>query len=98
MSFSKSEYMLKYQKAKVKLLEYDVPKQDYPKFRLNYKDLAFPTILTLSQFSEAIIEEDYDTANSLKKYLRFCSEFYDAAMKSREQINHDLDFLLTGCK
>lgn len=96
MSFSKSEYMLKYQKAKVKLLEYDVPKQDYPKFRLNYKDLAFPTILTLSQFSEAIIEEDYDTANSLKKYLRFCSEFYDAAMKSREQINHDLDFLLTG--
>lgn len=96
MSFSKSEYMLKYQKAKVKLLEYDVPKQDYPQFRLNYRDLAFPTILTISQFSEAIIAEDWEMADTMKKNLHFCSEFYDAAMKSREQINHDLDFLLTG--
>lgn len=96
MSLSKSEYMLKYQKAKVKLLEYDVPKEDYPRFKLNYRDLAFPTVLTLSEYAEAVIYDDVEEMNVLKENLHFCSEFYDAAMKSREQINHDLDFLLTG--
>ena len=35
MSFSKAEYMLKYQKAKVKLLEYEIEHKDYPRFPLN---------------------------------------------------------------
>lgn len=96
MIFSKSEYMLKYQKAKVKLLEYNVPKEDYPKFKLNYRDLAFPTIYTLSEYAEAIITDNQTLIDAKKKELFFCSQFYDAAMKSREQINHDLDFILTG--
>ena len=96
MSFSKSEYMLKYQKAKAKLFEYNVPKENYPNFRLNYRDLAFPTILCISQFSEAVIDGDLEKVAIIKKSLYYCSEFYDAAMKSREQIQHDLDFLLTG--
>lgn len=96
MSSRKSEYMLKYQKAKVKLLEYDVPKENYPKFSLNYRDLAFPTVLTLSEYAEAVINDDEERKDALKEGLHFCAEFYDAAMKSREQINHDLDFLLSG--
>lgn len=96
MSLSKSEYMLKYQKAKVKLIEYDVPKEDYPKFNLNYRDLAFPTILIISEYAESVICNDEEGKKSLKEVLYFCSEFYDAAMKSREQVDHDLDFLLTG--
>ena len=55
MRITKSEYMLKYQKAKVKLLEYDIPKQDYPQFQLNYKDLAFPTVYIISDYAEAVI-------------------------------------------
>lgn len=33
-----SNYMLKYQKAKAKLVEYDIPQKDYPKFPLNSND------------------------------------------------------------
>lgn len=96
MSYSKSEYMLKYQKAKAKLLEYDVPKEDYPNFQLNYRDLAFPTILTISDYAEAIIAENFEDQEAMVGGLFFCSEYYDAAVKSREQIEHDNDFLLTG--
>ena len=96
MSYSKSEYMLKYQKAKAKLLEYDVPREDYPKFRLNYRDLAFPTILTISDYAEAIINDNLELQEDLKGGLFFCSEFYDAAVRAREQEYHDVDFLLTG--
>lgn len=96
MRITKSEYMLKYQKAKVKLLEYDIPKQDYPQFQLNYKDLAFPTVYIISDYAEAVIEDDRERMERRKRDLQFCSEFYDAAMKSREQISNDLNFMLTG--
>lgn len=96
MSFTKSEYMLKYQKAKVKLLEYDVPKVNYPKFPLNYRELAFTTVLNLSEYADAVINDDEDRKTALKSNLLICAEFYDAAMKSREQCEHDIDFLLTG--
>ena len=88
--------MLKYQKAKVKLLEYDIPKQDYPQFQLNYKDLAFPTVYIISDYAEAVIEDNRERMERRKRDLQFCSEFYDAAMKSREQISNDLNFMLTG--
>ena len=48
--------MLKYQKAKVKLLEYEVPQKEWPIFPLNYRDLAYPTVLTISKCAEAINE------------------------------------------
>lgn len=48
MGRSKSLLMLKYQKAKVKLLEYEVPEKEWPVFPLNYRDLSYPTVLTLS--------------------------------------------------
>ena len=86
--------MLKYQKAKVKLLEYEVPEEEWPKFPLHYKDLAYPTVLAISQCAEAINDE-LDKKVTYKS-LRYCSDFYDAAFQSREQRIHDADFALTG--
>lgn len=94
MSNRNSSLMLKYQKAKVKLLEYDIPEQAWPSFPLNYRDLAYPTVLTISRYAEAINEE-LDTKVSYDE-LRYCSDFYDAALQSREQIVHDIDFALSG--
>lgn len=94
MSKSKSSLMLKYQRAKVKLLEYDIPKQEWPRFPLNYRDLAYPTVLTISRYVEAINEE-HDSKVSYQE-LRYCSDFYDAALQSREQKGHDVDFALSG--
>ena len=86
--------MLKYQKAKVKLLEYEVPQKEWPIFPLNYRDLAYPTVLTISKCAEAI-NENTDIKAALSS-LRYCSDFYDAAFRSREQIVHDADFALSG--
>ena len=44
----KSERLLKYQKTKAKLTEYDVPKEVYPKFPVNSNDLSFSTVYILS--------------------------------------------------
>ena len=96
MSFSKAEYMLKYQKAKVKLLEYEVEHKDYPKFPLNYRDLAFPTVYVISEYAQAVIENNKALIDSYKDHLSMCAEFYDAALKSREQEIHDFDFVLMG--
>ena len=86
--------MLKYQKAKVKLLEYEIPENEWPSFPLNYRDLAYPTVLTISQCAEAINE---NLKNEIMyRGLRYCSEFYDAAFQSREQVIHDADFTLSG--
>lgn len=38
--------MLKYQKAKAKMVEYDVSKQEYPHFPLNSNELSYPTTYT----------------------------------------------------
>ena len=94
METSKSSLMLKYQKAKVKLLEYEVPEEEWPKFPLHYRDLAYPTVLAISQCAEAINDDSGKQATS--KSLRYCSDFYDAAFQSHEQKIHDADFALTG--
>lgn len=96
MSFSKAEYMLKYQKAKVKLLEYEIEHKDYPRFPLNYRELAFPTVYVISEYAQAVIENNKEMMESYKEHLSMCAEYYDAALKSREQEMHDLDFILMG--
>lgn len=94
MGKNKSSLMLKYQKAKVKLREYEIPEQKWPDFPLKYRDLAYPTVLTISKYAEAI-NENLDKKVSYKA-LRYCSDFYDAALQSREQQIHDADFALSG--
>lgn len=96
MRKKKSSLMLKYQKAKVKLLEYEVPEKEWPSFPLNYRDLAYPTVLAISQYAEDINENLEQNTKITYKNLQSCSEFYDAAFQSREQIVHDADFALSG--
>ena len=55
---TKSNYMLKYQKAKAKLVEYDIPQKDYPKFPLDSNELSYPVIYIISRYAESIIEDD----------------------------------------
>ena len=56
MIFGKNaSLMLKYQKAKAKMVEYDVSKQEYPHFPLNSNELSYPTTYVLSRYSECII-------------------------------------------
>lgn len=86
--------MLSYQKAKVKLIEYDIPEQNWPSFQLNYRDLAYPTVLIISKYAEAI-NEGVD-CKDIYKELGYCSDFYDSAFQSREQMEHDVDFALSG--
>lgn len=57
--------MLKYQKAKAKMVEYDVSKQEYPHFPLNSNELSYPTTYVLSRYSECIIENNHDELKEL---------------------------------
>jgi superfamily II DNA/RNA helicase len=86
--------MLKYQRTKVKLLEYEIPEDRWPKFPLKYSDLAYPTVLLISEYAEAV-----NTGANVKDkrdQLRACSDFYDAALQSKEQRIHDVDFALSA--
>lgn len=88
--------MLKYQKAKAKMVEYDVSKQEYPHFPLNSNELSYPTTYVLSRYSECIIENNHDELKELESLLITTAEYYDSAFKSKDRPEYDWDFLLSG--
>lgn len=92
----KSELLLKYQKTKAKLIEYDVPNDAYPNFPVNSNDLSFSTVYILSRYAESIIENDAKHQAEFRPYLEKAAQYYDAAFESKERLQHDQDFLITG--
>ena len=97
MIFGKNaSLMLKYQKAKAKMVEYDVSKQEYPHFPLNSNELSYPTTYVLSRYSECIIENNHDELKELELLLITTAEYYDSAFKSKDRPEYDWDFLLSG--
>ncbi|MBS6517779.1 MAG: DEAD/DEAH box helicase [Clostridium sp.] len=97
MIFGKNaRLMLKYQKAKAKMVEYDVSKQEYPRFPLNSNELSYPTTYVLSRYSECIIENNHDELEELELLLNATAEYYDSAFKSKDRPEYDWDFLLSG--
>ena len=92
----KSELLLKYQKTKAKLKEYDVPNDAYPHFPINSNDLSFSTVYILSRYAESIIENDAELQAEFRPHLVKAAQYYDAAFESKERLQHDQDFLITG--
>ncbi|PKM71737.1 MAG: hypothetical protein CVU91_12740 [Firmicutes bacterium HGW-Firmicutes-16] len=98
MIFSKrSNYMLKYEKSKSKLLEFDVAVENYPKYPLNPNDLTYSTIFALSRFCEENIENPSSSQlPELKSELAVISQYYDSTVKTQLRQNHNKLFLLLG--
>ncbi len=93
---STSEYMLKYQKAKAKLVEYGIQKKDYPKFPLNSNELSYPVIYILSRYAESIIEKNEADRTEFYSHLKTAAQYFDAAVGSNDRSEYDEDFLLSG--
>lgn len=93
---TRSNYMMKYQKAKAKLVEYNTPVEEYPHFKLNSNELSLPTTYVISKYSEAIIENDEADVNELEPLLSQAAQYYDAAFNSKDRQEYDADFLLSG--
>lgn len=91
-----SSYMLKYQKAKAKLVEYNIPKESYPKFPLNSNELSYPVIYILSRYAESIIENNVLDREEFSSYLGVASQYFDAAIGAKDRTEYDIDFLLSG--
>lgn len=79
-----------------KLIEYDVPNDAYPNFPVNSNDLSFSTVYILSRYAESIIENDAKHQAEFRPYLEKAAQYYDAAFESKERLQHDQDFLITG--
>lgn len=93
---TKSNYMLKYQKAKAKLVEYDIPQKDYPKFPLDSNELSYPVIYIISRYAESIIEDDTPGQEEFAPYIVKASQYFDAAVGAKDRTPYDADFLLSG--
>ena len=97
MNFSNtSNYMLKYQKAKAKLVEYDIPRKDYPKFPLNSNELSYPVVYILSRYAESVIENNVADMEEFSPHLVAASQYFDAAVGANDREEYDVDFLLSG--
>lgn len=91
-----SKLMLKYQKAKAKLIEYNVPADEYPHFPMDSNELSFPTIYILSCYSECIVDNDVEKLSELEPLLASVAQYYDAAVNSKDRQVYNFDFLLSG--
>lgn len=91
-----SNYMLKYQKAKAKLAEYDIPQKDYPKFPLNSNELSYPVVYILSRYAESVIENNVADMEEFSPHLVAASQYFDAAVGANDREEYDADFLLSG--
>ena len=98
MIFNKrSDYMLKYEKTKAKLIEFNVAKENYPSFQLDSNDLTYTTLFILSRYCEEIIEHpDSKECADLFEELTKVSQYFDSTVKSRQRENYDNIFLLLG--
>lgn len=92
----KSDRLLKYQKTKAKLIEYDVPNDAYPNFPINSNDLSFSTVYILSRYAESIIEDDAVLQAEFRPHFVKAAQYFDSAFESRERLQHDQNFLTTG--
>ena len=91
-----SNYMLKYQKAKAKLVEHDIPQKDYPKFPLNSNELSYPVVYILSRYAESVIENNVADMEEFSPHLMAASQYFDAAIGANDRTEYDVDFLLSG--
>ncbi len=93
----RSNYMLKYEKAKAKLVEFNVKKEDYPKFQLDSVDLIYTTLYVLSRYCEEIITNpNSNEVHELFSELTIVAQYYDAATRSEQWQDYDNLFLLLG--
>lgn len=91
-----TQLLLKYQKAKAKLVEFEIDKQDYPKFQANSEDLFYLTILIISRYSESMVSKDEKMYQNLKPNLELVSQYYDACFNSKDNEEYSNEFLLIG--
>lgn len=91
-----SDKMLKYQKAKAKLVEYDTPPYEYPKFPLNSNELSYPVVYILSRYAESIIENNPADREEFASLLTATAQYFDAAVGSKDRTMYDIDFLTSG--
>lgn len=98
MTFDKrSEFMLKYEKSKSKLVEFHIAKENYPKFPFSSDDLTYSTLFALSRFCEEDIENPSSSQlPELRSELAVVSQYYDSTVKTQLRQNHSKLFLLLG--
>lgn len=89
--------MLKYEKAKAKLVEFNIKKESYPNFQLDSTDLAYTTLYVLSRYcEEMIVDPDSEETHELFSELTVVAQYYDAAVKSKQWQDYDNLLLLLG--
>lgn len=89
-----SEFLLKQTRAKAKMYEYDIPPKLHISVEKNVEDLMLIAIGLLGDISSAIINNDDEQIDSLKKQLRFASRYFDSFFHSRLYKNEDNYLLL----
>lgn len=94
---SRSSYMLKYEKSKSKLVEFNVSKENYPNYPLDPDDLTYTTLYVLSRYCEDLIENpSSQELLELKSELTIVSQYYDSTVKTNLRKKYSKQFLLLG--
>lgn len=93
----RSTRMLKYEKAKSKLVEFNIKKENYPSFQLDPNDLTYSTLYVLSLYCEELIDNPAsERLPELFDSLVVVSQYYDSTVKTKLRKEYNNLFLLLG--
>lgn len=98
MIFSdRSKRMLKYEKTKSKLREFNVKDSEYPNFPLKSSDLIYTTMYVLSRFCEKTQMTNYqELVEQPKNDLKLTAQYYDFAVQAVDELPYNASLLLLG--
>lgn len=95
MISNKALTMLKYQKTSSKCKEYSVDKSGFH-FQFDYRELSLSSYAILSDYSYAIIIEDFERLNVLSETLSFICQYYENAFSSNDEPLHSEEYLFNA--
>lgn len=74
---------LQYAKTKAKLVEFSIPREEYPEFKYDSDDLCFNAMYALSSYADAKLQSTIPDKNVRRK-LKEAASFYDAASAEQD--------------
>ncbi|EAH3785800.1 hypothetical protein D5Z94_14300, partial [Listeria monocytogenes] len=90
---------MKKARAKAKMIEYNIPKQDHIEVEADVPKLFLIAISAIGNIANDIIQEPDDSINIIKKEndnLKFSSIFFDAYLNAQFETESDYYFYLFG--
>lgn len=96
ISSNDAKYILRESKSRAKQKEYKIDLDNYPQYRVDFRDLDYSAVYALSKYAESVQENKDDEMQEYYGDLKLVSQYFDAATNIVRDFDYSTDYLLLG--